>query len=91
MSILEQVRAVALLLPETEERTAVDGSAEFLVDGKPFASLSSETPPVLRVRDASGETRITLNAGADWALIEDRIARSWELSAPRRLLEAGGR
>lgn len=27
----------------------------------------------------------------DWALIEDRIARSWELAAPGRLLEAGGR
>lgn len=27
----------------------------------------------------------------DWAHVEDRIARSWELAAPRRLLEAGGR
>ncbi|CAN5495943.1 MmcQ/YjbR family DNA-binding protein [soil metagenome] len=27
----------------------------------------------------------------DWTLVEDRIARSWELAAPRRLLEAGGR
>ena len=27
----------------------------------------------------------------DWALVEDRIARSWELAAPARLLEAGGR
>ena len=27
----------------------------------------------------------------DWAHIGDRIARSWELAAPRRLLEAGGR
>jgi hypothetical protein len=27
----------------------------------------------------------------DWADIGDRIARSWELAAPRRLLEAGGR
>lgn len=27
----------------------------------------------------------------DWSLVEDRIARSWELAAPRRLLEAGGR
>ena len=25
------------------------------------------------------------------ALVEDRIARSWELAAPARLLEAGGR
>lgn len=27
----------------------------------------------------------------DWDLVEDRIAASWELAAPRRLLEAGGR
>jgi hypothetical protein len=30
-------------------------------------------------------------AETDWEHIEDRIARSWELAAPRRLLEAGGR
>ena len=27
----------------------------------------------------------------DWNLVADRIAASWELAAPRRLLEAGGR
>jgi hypothetical protein len=27
----------------------------------------------------------------DWDLVSDRIAISWELVAPRRLLEAGGR
>jgi len=27
----------------------------------------------------------------DWAHVGDRIAESWELAAPRRLLEAGGR
>ena len=27
----------------------------------------------------------------DWDLVGDRIAQSWELVAPRRLLEAGGR
>ncbi len=27
----------------------------------------------------------------DWTHVEDRIARSWELAAPKRLLEAGGR
>jgi hypothetical protein len=32
-----------------------------------------------------------LDADVDWPLVEDRIARSWELTAPRRLLEAGGR
>lgn len=27
----------------------------------------------------------------DWELVDSRIARSWELAAPRRLLEMGGR
>jgi hypothetical protein len=27
----------------------------------------------------------------DWDHVADRIAASWELAAPRRLLEAGGR
>lgn len=27
----------------------------------------------------------------DWYHVADRIAQSWELAAPRRLLEAGGR
>jgi hypothetical protein len=30
-------------------------------------------------------------AGVDWDHVSDRIAASWELAAPRRLLEAGGR
>ena len=37
---------------------------------------------------------IGLDVGAeetDWARVADRIAQSWELAAPRRLLEAGGR
>ena len=29
--------------------------------------------------------------GVDWELVDSRIARSWELAAPRRLLEMGGR
>lgn len=29
--------------------------------------------------------------GVDWDGVADRIAASWELAAPRRLLEAGGR
>ena len=28
---------------------------------------------------------------ADWDHVADRVAASWELAAPRRLLEAGGR
>lgn len=34
--------------------------------------------------DVSGEE-------VDWDHVADRIAASWELAAPRRLLEAGGR
>lgn len=30
-------------------------------------------------------------ADMDWSRVEDRIATSWEMVAPRRLLEAGGR
>ena len=30
-------------------------------------------------------------ADTDWDRIGDRVAQSWELVAPRRLLEAGGR
>jgi hypothetical protein len=29
--------------------------------------------------------------GVDWGHVSDRIAESWELAAPKRLLEAGGR
>jgi hypothetical protein len=39
----------------------------------------------------SGWVGVNLAGDIDWALVEDRIARSWELAAPRRLLEAGGR
>jgi hypothetical protein len=35
---------------------------------------------------------ITLDRpSVDWDHISDRLAQSWELVAPRRLLEAGGR
>jgi hypothetical protein len=39
----------------------------------------------------SGWVGVNLKAQVDWALVEDRVARSWELAAPNRLLEAGGR
>ena len=39
----------------------------------------------------SGWVGMNLLGDVDWALVDDRIARSWELAAPRRLLEAGGR
>ncbi|HEX8484981.1 MmcQ/YjbR family DNA-binding protein [Sphingomonas sp.] len=39
----------------------------------------------------AGWVSMNLSDDPDWALIDDRIARSWELAAPARLLEAGGR
>jgi phosphoribosylglycinamide formyltransferase-1 len=40
---------------------------------------------------SSGWVSVNLKDDPDWPLVEDRIARSWELAAPARLLEAGGR
>jgi hypothetical protein len=41
---------------------------------------------------ASGWVSINVSGDAvDWTHVGDRIARSWELAAPRRLLEMGGR
>jgi len=39
----------------------------------------------------SGWVGIHLDTGTDWDRVADRVAISWELVAPRRLLEAGGR
>ena len=40
----------------------------------------------------AGWISINLSAEAvDWDHVADRLAASWELAAPRRLLEAGGR
>jgi hypothetical protein len=40
---------------------------------------------------SSGWVGIDLSGEPDWQLVEDRVARSWELAAPAGLLEAGGR
>ncbi|MCP3733676.1 MmcQ/YjbR family DNA-binding protein [Sphingomonas sp. RP10(2022)] len=116
--ILERVRAIALLLPEVEERPS-HGQPTFFVAGKQFAQVRDdhhgdgrhvvcvrtsgddeqamliETAPETYSRPAylgpSGWVAVNLAGDPDWTLIEDRIARSWELAAPRRLLEAGGR
>lgn len=54
-----------------------------------------EARPALYSRPAylgsSDWVGMNLAGEVDWPLVEDRIARSWELAAPRRLLEAGGR
>ena len=55
-----------------------------------------ETDPDTYSRPAylgpSGWVSVNLAGDAvDWAHVADRIAQSWEIAAPRRLLEAGGR
>lgn len=115
---LDRVRAIALLLPETDERPS-HGQPTFFVAGTQFAQVrddhhgdgrhvvcvrTSGTDEQAMLLDAAPDTyskpaylgpsgwlAVTLAGDADWTLIEDRIARSWELAAPRRLLEAGGR
>jgi hypothetical protein len=34
---------------------------------------------------------VAIGSDPDWTLVCDRVAHSWELAAPRGLLEAGGR
>jgi hypothetical protein len=117
-SPLEQVRALALDLPDTEERVS-HGQPTFFVAGKMFAQFrhdhhgNGRTIVAVKTADAE-EARMLIDAApenysrvayfraewvglaigaddTDWAHVGDRIARSWELAAPRRLLEAGGR
>lgn len=115
---LHEVRRIALLLPEAEERPS-HGQPTFFVAGKQFAQFRDDhhgngltvvcvktsgadeqamliemAPDTYRLPaylGPSGWVSMDLSGDVDWALVEDRIARSWELAAPRRLLEAGGR
>jgi len=115
--LLEKVRAAALRLPDTEERTS-HGQPTFFVAGKQFAQFRAnhhgdgktvvcvrvssldeqamllETQPETYSKPAYLPSWLSMNLeGPDvaWDQVEDRIAESWELAAPRRLLEAGGR
>jgi hypothetical protein len=115
--LLEQVRAYALQLPETEERLS-HGQPTFFVAGKQFAQFrdnhhgDGRTVVCVRVSsldeqamllESSPETYskpaylpswVSINLAGekiDWDHVGDRIAESWELAAPRALLEAGGR
>lgn len=115
---LARVRAIALELPEAEERPS-HGQPTFFVAGKQFAQFRhdhhGDGRTIVAVKTADDEEGSNLieiapetysrvayfGAGwvgiaigqpdTDWDLIGDRIARSWEFAAPRRLLEAGGR
>jgi hypothetical protein len=114
---LDQVRAAALELPETDERLS-HGQPTFFVAGKQFAQFRNnhhgDEKTVVCVRTSSLDEQamlleadpetyskpaylpswISINLkgpNVDWDHVADRIAASWELAAPRRLLEAGGR
>jgi len=66
-------------------RTSGSDEQAMLIDAAPDTYMR---PAYL---GADGWVGVTLDGDPDWILIEDRIARSWELAAPRGLLEAGGR
>lgn len=114
---LQEIRAAALDLPETEERTS-HGQPTFFVAGKQFAQFRNnhhgdgkivvcvrvssldeqamllEADPGTYSRPAYLPSWVSINLvgdGLDWGHVGNRIAESWELAAPRRLLEAGGR
>ncbi len=82
-----RIRQTALALPEVEEHGEDDGVA-FHVAGTAFARFHAGA---LTVRGNDGWDDVALSGDVDWLLVEDRVARAWELSAPRALLEAGGR
>ena len=53
-----------------------------------------ESDPAIYSKPAYLPSWISINLvgeDVDWDRVADRIAESWELAAPRRLLEAGGR
>ncbi len=117
---LDKLRAIALALPEADEKLSHGMPAFFITKGKMFAyfwhhhhgddvtaaivktsgteeqAMLIEMEPDLYYRPPyfgpSGWVGIHLDrADTDWDRVADRVAISWELVAPRRLLEAGGR
>ena len=115
---LARIRALALALPETEERPS-HGQPTFFVAGKMFAQFRhdhhGDGRTIVAVK-TSGEDEAAMliemspdhysrvayfrrewvglalaRDDTDWEHIGDRLARSWELAAPPKLLEAGGR
>ena len=53
-----------------------------------------EADPATYSKPAYMPTWLSINVAGDevdWDHVADRVAESWELAAPRRLLEAGGR
>ena len=64
------------------------------VSGLDEQAMLLQADPATYSRPAYLPSWISVNVagdGVDWGHVGDRIAASWELAAPRRLLEAGGR
>ncbi len=64
------------------------------VSGLDEQAMLLEVDPKAYSKPAYLPTWVSINLvgdSVDWDLVADRIAASWELAAPRRLLEAGGR
>jgi hypothetical protein len=64
------------------------------VSGRDEQAMLLEADPDVYSRPAYLPSWISINLTGetvDWDHVADRIAASWELAAPRRLLEAGGR
>ena len=87
MSPADHIHAFATKLPEVEAQ-ADGATTRFLVDGRAFATVEGDR--LVLPAEVEGEP-IDLTSAFDRPLIEDRIARAWEVTAPARLLEVGGR
>ena len=64
------------------------------ISGLDEQAMLLEADPETYSKPAYLPSWISINLAAeevDWGHVADRIAESWELAAPRRLLEAGGR
>jgi hypothetical protein len=64
------------------------------VSSRDEQAMLLEADPETYSKPAYLPSWVAINLAApkvDWGHVDDRIAESWELAAPRRLLEAGGR
>lgn len=64
------------------------------IDSLDEQEMLLETNPETYSKPAYLPSWIGINVSGeqvDWRMVDERIGRSWELAAPRRLLEAGGR
>ena len=118
-ALLEKVRALALALPQADEKQSHGSPGFFVKSGKFFAYFSAnhhgedriallvkisglDEQQMLIEQDGEryfrpayfGDNWIGIRldmADTDWDHIADRLATSWEMAAPRRLLAAIGR